>query len=180
LKLPGDFAQHGVIASRLITSHSPPIHCPGRGMGMPKACHHVAVPALRIGIFLVHEGDSTQSALQRSFEIFIRQIAFQSHAFPALAVEQKHGGRPDGIETMEPSRMFLDVGFDGQEILVDEIGGFLVFVGLGIQSSACTSGRSRTEVQQNGAALLFRCDERLIDVLAPIYGHNLPPGPMIK
>jgi hypothetical protein len=54
--------------------------------------------------------------------------------------------------------MFLDVGFDGQEILVDEIGGFLVFVGLGIQPSAGASGRSRTEVQQNGAALLFSCD----------------------
>jgi hypothetical protein len=58
---------------------------------------------------------------------------------------------------MEPSRMFLDVGFDGQEILLDEIGGFLIFVGLGIQSSASASSRSRTEVQQNGAALLFRC-----------------------
>jgi hypothetical protein len=76
--------------------------------------------------------------------------------------------------------MFLDVGFDGQEILVDEIGGFLVFVGLGIQPSTGTSGRSRTEVQQNGAALLFRCDERLIDVLAPIHSHNSPPRVMIK
>ena len=76
--------------------------------------------------------------------------------------------------------MFLDVGFDGQEILVDEIGGFLVFVGVGIQPSTGTSGRSRTEVQQNGAALLFRCDERLIDVLAPIHSHNSPPGAMIK
>jgi hypothetical protein len=59
---------------------------------------------------------------------------------------------------MEPSRMFLDVGFDWQEILVDEIGGFLVFVGLGLQPSTGASGRSRTEVQQNGAVLLFSCN----------------------
>jgi len=76
--------------------------------------------------------------------------------------------------------MFLDVGFDGQEILVDEIGGFLVLVRLGIQPSAGASGRSRTEVQQDGAALRFRCDERLIDVLAPIYGHDSPPGVMVN
>jgi hypothetical protein len=81
---------------------------------------------------------------------------------------------------MEPRRMFLDVGFDGQEILVNEIGGFRIFVGLGIQPSTGASSRSRTEVQQNGATLLFSCDERLIDVPAPIYGHNRRPGVIIK
>jgi hypothetical protein len=76
---------------------------------------------------------------------------------------------------MEPRGMFLDVGFDGQEILVDELGGFLVLIGLGIQPSAGASGGSRTEVQQNGMVLLFSCNERLIDVFAPTYGHNSPP-----
>jgi hypothetical protein len=76
--------------------------------------------------------------------------------------------------------MFLDVGFDGQEILVDELGGLLVFVGLGIQPSAGGSGRSRTEVQQNGAVLLFSCNQRLIDIFAPIYGHYSPPSIIIK
>ena len=80
---------------------------------------------------------------------------------------------------MEPRRVFLDVGFDGQEILVDEIGGSLVLVRLGIQPSTGASGRRRTEIQQYGAALLFRGDERLIDVLAPIDGHNSPPEVMI-
>jgi hypothetical protein len=27
--------------------------------------------------------------------------------------------------------------------------------------------------------LLFGCNQRLIDVFAPIYGHNSPPGVMI-
>jgi hypothetical protein len=76
--------------------------------------------------------------------------------------------------------MFLDVGFDGQEILVDELSGLLIFVGLGIQPSAGASGGSRTEVKQNGAVLLFCCNQRLIDVVAPIYGHNSPPCVMIK
>jgi hypothetical protein len=76
--------------------------------------------------------------------------------------------------------MFLDVRFDGQEILVDELGGLLVLVGLGIQPSAGASGGSRTEVEQNAAVLLFSCKERLIDIFAPIYGHNSPPRVIIK
>jgi hypothetical protein len=76
--------------------------------------------------------------------------------------------------------MFLDVGFDRQEVLVNEIGGFLVLVGLGIQPSTGPSTRSRTEVQQNGAGLLFGCDQRLIDVPSPVYGHISPREIMIK
>jgi len=123
----------------------------------------------------VDERDSTETALKSRDEIVVGQIAFQSHAFLALAVEQKHRRSPGGFETMEPRGMFLDVGFDGQEILVDELGGFLVLIGLGIQPSAGASGGSRTEVQQNGMVLLFSCNERLIDVFAPTYGHNSPP-----
>ena len=179
-KIFGGFAQYGVIAGRLVMSHSPPVHSAGRGIGLPKARHHVAIPAFRIGIFLVHEGDSTQSALERRHEIVIGKIAFQPDAFLSLAVEQKHGRRPHGVETMEPSRMLLDVRFDGQEILLDEISSLLVLVRLGIQPSTGASDRGCTEVQQNGAALLVSCDKRLVDVPAPIYSHNSPPGVSYK
>jgi hypothetical protein len=81
---------------------------------------------------------------------------------------------------MEPSRMLLDVRFDGKEILLDEIGSLLVLVRLGIQPSTGASGRGCTEVQQNGAALLVSRDKRLVDVPAPIYGHNSPPGVRYK
>jgi len=35
---------------------------------------------------------------------------------------------PHSVETVEPGGTFLDVRFDGKEILVDEVGGLLVLV----------------------------------------------------
>jgi hypothetical protein len=37
--------------------------------------------------------------------------------------------------------MFLDVSFERDESLIDEVGGFCVVVGLGFQPSTCASGR---------------------------------------
>jgi len=51
--------------------------------------------------------------------------------------------------------MFLNVRFHWKEFLVDEFGSFLIFIRLGIQPSTGSSGRSRAEVQQDGAKLLF-------------------------
>ena len=61
--------------------------------------------------------------------------------------------------------MFLNVSFYRKEILADEFGSLLIFIRLGIQPSTCRSRRSRAEVQQDGARLLFRCGQGLIDVL---------------
>jgi len=115
-------------------------------MGIAKACHNVVIPTLRIGIFLVYECDSAQATLQSGNEIVVREIAFESHPFFARAVEEKYSRGPDGVETMEPCRVLLDVGFDGQEILLDKLRSFLIFVGLGIQPSTSTSGRGCTEI----------------------------------
>jgi hypothetical protein len=76
---------------------------------------------------------------------------------------------------MKPRRMFLDVGFDGQKILMDEASSFLVFIGLGLQPSTAPSAGSCAKVQQNRSILLLGRGKRLINVLAPIYGHNSPP-----
>ena len=81
------------------------------------------------------------------------------HDFPrarAFAVEQEHSWRPDRIKAVEPCRMFLNVSFYWKEILADEFGGLLIFIRLGIQPSTGSSGRSRAEVQQDGAKLLLR------------------------
>jgi hypothetical protein len=56
-------------------------------------------------------------------------------------------------------------------MFVDEIGGRLIAVGLGFQPSTGISSRCGTEVDQNGALLLFRGSERVIDVLAPVHCH---------
>jgi hypothetical protein len=53
--------------------------------------------------------------------------------------------------------MFLKVSFYRKEVFADELGSLLIFIGLGIQPSTGSSGRSRAEIQQDGAKLVFRC-----------------------
>ena len=141
-------------------------------MGICKANDHFAVPSFRIGVFLLHERDAAKAILQSSHKIVVGQIAFQSHTLFAGSIEQEYSRRPDRIEAVEPCRVLFNVGFYRKEVFADELGSFLIFIGLGIQPSTCPSRRSRAEVQQDGAKLLLRCGQGLIDVLAPIHAHH--------
>lgn len=71
--------------------------------------------------------------------------------------------------------MFFYVSFDGEEVVVNEIGSLLICIRLGVQPSTCPSSRSRAEIQQNRARLFLRCGQGLINVLAPINGHYRLP-----
>lgn len=73
---------------------------------------------------------------------------------------------------MEPCRVLFDVGFYGKEVFADELGSLVIFIRFGIQPSAGSSGRSRAEIQQDGARLLLCCGEGPIDILAPIHAHD--------
>jgi hypothetical protein len=42
--------------------------------------------------------------------------------------------------------MFFDVSFEWNESLIDEVGGFLIGVGLGFQPSTCASSRGGREI----------------------------------
>jgi hypothetical protein len=53
--------------------------------------------------------------------------------------------------------MFLDMSFYGQEMFVDELTCFLVFIRFGIQPSTSPSSWSRAEVHQDWSGLLFGC-----------------------
>ena len=68
--------------------------------------------------------------------------------------------------------MFFDVGFDRDEVLIDELRRLRIFVRLGIQPSTRASSRCGAEVQQDRLALFFCLLKRLIDGLAPIHGHK--------
>jgi hypothetical protein len=71
--------------------------------------------------------------------------------------------------------MFLNVSFQRKEVFVDELRRLLIFVRLGIQPSTGSSSRCRAEIEQDGAELLLRCSQSLIDILAPIHAHHSPP-----
>ena len=70
--------------------------------------------------------------------------------------------------------MFFNVGFYRKEILADKFGSLLIFIRLGIQPSTGSSRRSRAEIQQDGAKLLLRYGQGLMDVLAPVHAHHSP------
>ena len=160
-----------MIVRRFVMRDGSPIHRTGRGVRLTKPRNHVVVPALRIGILLVDEGDPAETALECSQKVGVGQITFQSHALLTIAVEQKHSGGPHSVKTVEPGGVFLDVGFYRNEILLNEVGRVLVVVGLGIQPSTRASRRCSTELQQYWAVVLFGCSERLINILTPINSH---------
>jgi hypothetical protein len=62
---------------------------------------------------------------------------------------------PDHIKAVKPARVFLYVSFDGKEVLVNELGSFLICIRLGIQPSTRSSSRSCAEIQQDGAGLFL-------------------------
>jgi hypothetical protein len=42
--------------------------------------------------------------------------------------------------------MFFDVSFEWDEVLIDEVSGFLIGIGLGFQPSTCASSRRGREI----------------------------------
>lgn len=65
---------------------------------------------------------------------------------------------------MEPGGMLLDVGLDGQEILVDKAGDSFVGIRLSLQPSASASSGSGAEIEQYRLLGFFRARKRGIDV----------------
>ena len=105
-----------------------PVHRTGRDVRLTKPRNHVVIPALRIGILLVHKRDPPETALESGDKVAVRQITFQSHALFTITIEQKHSGGPHGVKAVEPGGVFLDVGFYSNEILSNEVGRVLVLV----------------------------------------------------
>jgi len=124
-------------------------------MRISVAGHHVAIPSFRIRVSRLQEGHSTKAVHQSSGEILIRQIAFESHTFLTIRIEQEHSRRPDRGKAMEPGRVLLDVSLEGKEVFVNELGRLLIGIRFSVQPSIGSSGRSRAEVQQDGAGLLL-------------------------
>jgi hypothetical protein len=104
---------------------------------------------------------------------FVRgKIAFDPEPLGALGIEYQDGGSPQRIEAMEPRRVFLDMGLDGQEIRLDELRGSVIRVGLGFQPGTSPSSRRRAEIQQHRAVGLPGLRQRGIHVLDPIDRHT--------
>ena len=72
---------------------------------------------------------------------------------------------------MEVDRVFLYVGFDRKEVLIDEGRDFIVGIGFGLQPNARASSRSRAEVEQQGLLVSLCLSECRINVFVPLNSH---------
>ena len=99
------------------------------------------IQLLRVGELLVHERHARDAHLQTSAEPILRQIAFDAVAFDAFGIQNENRRRPNRVEAFEVRGMFFDVSFEWDEVLIDEVGGTFVGVGLGFQPSTCASSR---------------------------------------
>lgn len=68
--------------------------------------------------------------------------------------------------------MLLDMCFYRNEILVNEAGGFLVFIRFGIQPNTPASRRRRAKVEQNGMVLFLRYTQCLVYIFVPFDAHT--------
>jgi hypothetical protein len=97
-------------------------------MRLAEPGNHVGIPAFRVGVILVNECDPPQTSFESGEKIGVGKIALHSKALLAFAVEENYGRRTHSVKAVEPGRMFLDVSFNGKEILVDKLSSALVFV----------------------------------------------------
>ncbi|HEY5839045.1 MAG TPA: hypothetical protein VIT19_08420 [Pyrinomonadaceae bacterium] len=89
----------------------------------------------------MHERHPRNAHLQTSAKPLLRQIAFDAVAFDAFRIQDQNRRRPNRVEAFEVRGMFLDVSFEWDEVLVDEVGGTFVGIGLGFQPSTGASSR---------------------------------------
>jgi hypothetical protein len=76
---------------------------------------------------------------------------------------------------MEVDRVFFDVSFNGQEVLVDKGGDFSICVGFGLQPNASASGRRGAEVNEERSVLLLCLGQSGISIFFPFDSHLLSP-----
>jgi hypothetical protein len=72
---------------------------------------------------------------------------------------------------MEVDGVFLYVGFDRKEILIDEGRDFNIGIGFGLQPNARASSRSSAEVEQQGLLVSLCLSECRINVFVPLNSH---------
>jgi hypothetical protein len=71
--------------------------------------------------------------------------------------------------------MFLDVGFERNESLVNEVGDTLIRIAFGFQPSTCASGGRGGKIDQKGFGFSLGLRQRGIDITDPIDEHRSPP-----
>ena len=120
--------QHGVIIAHFVLAHSAPINRFGRDAGVAALVDHGSIHVPGVAKFLVHKLHACQSHLQTRAKPVRWQITFNAIALHSLGIQYEDCRSPHGAEPFKPGRVFLNVSFERDEGLIDEIGSFGVAV----------------------------------------------------
>jgi hypothetical protein len=82
-------------------------------------CHYFGIAFLSLAPFFVHECQPPQGVLQPRAKFLSRKVTLVSHTFHAVLVHDDDGGRPNGVKTVKPGRVFFDVNLYRNEIIID-------------------------------------------------------------
>ena len=86
------------------------------------------ITLLGVGKFLMHELNARQAHLQTRAKPVLRQVTIDAIALHSCGIHYQNRRSPNCAEPFEQCRMFLDVSFERDESLIDEVGSFLVVV----------------------------------------------------
>jgi hypothetical protein len=80
-------------------------------------------------------------------ELVFRKIAFDAMPLGAFGIKDDDARGPGRVEAVKPRRVFLDMGFNWDEVRVDEGGDACIRVRLGLQPSTCPSSGGGAEIE---------------------------------
>lgn len=129
---------------------------------------HCRVLLLGSSESFTHEGDPGQTHFQLCAKLILRQVAFDPVSFFAFWIEYDYSRCPRGVKTMEISRVFFDVCFERDEVVVDKRSSLFIAVRLGFQPNASTSSGRGTEVDEQRLLVGFGLLERSVGVCQPL------------
>jgi len=89
---------------------------------------NLRIDLFRVSKFLLHKIDARPGHFQTRAKPVLRQIAFDAVSLDTFRVHDQDAGRPERGEPLKPRGMFLDVSFERDERLIDEVCSFLIRV----------------------------------------------------
>ena len=114
------------------------------------------------------ECDPGQTHFQLRAKLILRQVAFNPISFFAFGIEYDYSRCPRGVKTMEISRVFFDMCFERDEVVVDKRSSLFIAVRLGFQPNASASSGRGTEVDEQRLLIGLGLRERRVGICQPL------------
>ena len=168
-----DVLERDVIVRCFVLAHASPVDSFRSEMRIRISIDQRVVAASGVSPLLTHKRDTSQTHLEVRAELLFSQISLEPPSLLSILIEDQNGRRPDGIKPVKIFWILFDVDFEWDEVLVNELRDFFIFVRLGFQPSTCASAGCGAEIDEYGFLLFFRRGESLVSIFDPVYGHDV-------